>query len=242
MKVLCICIELEAAEKVNLAARLRWPRATVQIVEEAQSGLEVVRDQRPDVVIFQLDPGGTPVEMFIRGLRAFSDVPLIVLEPPSRAGDLAEVNALEAGADDYIRRSAGIIDIVARMVAVVRRARRADIFGGGGVLSSGSLILDPATYEVFLDGTRVDLTSTEFRLLHLFLENRGNVVTHQTLARSLWGDRVDSSELVKKYIQRLRRKLGDSAHNSEWIVNVHGVGYKFSVRQIPAREEVAALR
>ena len=242
MKVLCIGTDPEAAEKVNLGARLRWPDAKVQVVLEPRSGLEAVRDQWPDVVMFQSDLGGTPVEKFIRGLRAFSDVPLIVLEPPSPAGDLDEVNALESGADDYIRRSAGIIDIVARMVAVVRRARRSGIFGEDGVLSSGALILDPATYEVFLDRRRVDLTSTEFRLLHLFLENRGNVVTHQTLARSLWGDRVDTSALVKKYVQRLRRKLGDTAHNSEWIVNVHGVGYKFSERRVPAREESGAVR
>ena len=112
--------------------------------------------------------------------------------------------------------------------------RRTEVNGEGKLLSSGSLTLDPTTYEVFLDGARLTLTSTEFRLLHLFLNNRGTVVSHDFLAKSLWGDRVDSSALVKKYIQRLRRKLSDEPQNPEWIANVHGVGYRFLGPRAPA--------
>jgi len=73
----------------------------------------------------------------------------------------------------------------------------------------------------------VVLTSTEFRLLHLLVKNRGTVVAHQTLERALWGGYMDSSKLVKKYVQRLRRKLGDHAREPVWIASVHGVGYRF---------------
>ena len=78
-------------------------------------------------------------------------------------------------------------------------------------------------------------------MLHLFLSNRGTVMTHEALARSLWGDQVNSSALAKKYVQRLRRKLGDCPENPEWLVNVHGVGYKFLGSRVPEREGIGVL-
>ena len=147
-----------------------------------------------------------------------------------------EVKALEAGADDYIRESAGIVDMVARLVAVVRRTQRA-FSPESRILSNGPLTMDPATYEVFLHGSRLTLTPTEFRLLHLFLENRGNVLTRQYIAGSLWGDEVDSTVLVKKYVQRLRRRLNDTAENPRWITNIHGIGYKIVAHQKQETED-----
>ena len=108
-------------------------------------------------------------------------------------------------------------------------------------MASGALLLNPATYEVLLHGKRMALTSTEFRLLHLLLKNRGTVATHRFLELALWGDRVDSSALVKKYIQRLRRKLGDDPQEPEWIANVYGVGYRFlggSTSHVPEQQGV----
>ena len=87
--------------------------------------------------------------------------------------------------------------------------------------------INPATYEVFLNDGRITLTSTEFRLLHLLLKNRGMVVARRVLEQSLWGDQVGSYGLVKKYVQRLRLKLGDNARNPIWIASIHGVGYRF---------------
>jgi DNA-binding response OmpR family regulator len=113
-----------------------------------------------------------------------------------------------------------------------------------GPLSSGKLFINPATYEVYLGEERVTLTSTEFRLLHLLVKNRGMVVAHQTLERALWGEDVDSSRLVKKYVQRLRRKLGDDAREPQWIASVHGVGYRFigPPPGVPKAEEAAYAR
>ena len=152
-----------------------------------------------------------------------------------------EVKALESGADDYIQRSAGLVNLVARLVALIRRVRRIDLSRAGRPLSFGSLTLDPATYEVFLKSKGLSLTSTEFRLLHVFLANRGAVVSHEFLAQSLWGDQVDSSALVKKYIQRLRRKLGDDPQSPQWIANVHGVGYRILGPREPLTEEAGAV-
>ena len=241
MRVLLVGTEPEVAEKVNLAARLRWPDATVQVAAELDHGLQAAEEQAPDVVIYESNPESRPADGFILGLRAFSDVPLIVLGPELPEGELDEVRALESGADDYIPRSTGIVCLVARLVAAIRRGRRTDPSANGQPLSTGSLTLDPATYEVFLNDRSLSLTSTEFRLLHLLLSNRGQVVTHEFLSQSLWGDRVESSSLVKKYVQRLRRKLGDDPNNPRWIANVYGVGYRVLISRAEEPQEAGML-
>ena len=241
MKVLFVGGEPQTAEKVGLAARLRWPDASILVATDAENGLQVVGYQSPDVVVFQPGLGSLFMERFIQGLRVFSDAPLIVLEPEEGGGNMDEVKALELGADDYVRNSAGLINLVARLVALIRRIRRTDLSAAGRPLTCGTLTLDPATYEVFLDGKTLSLTFTEFRLLHLLLNNRGIVVTHDFLARSLWGSRVDSSALVKKYIQRLRRKLGDDPYNPQWIASVHGVGYRMLSHGVSEPKEAGVL-
>lgn len=227
MRVLLIGTESEVAEKANLAIRLRWPDAAVLVAAVTADSFEVVEREEPSLVLYQANTADGSPEKFIHELRAFSDVPLIVLEQQAGEQALDQVKALESGADDYIPRSAGIIDLVARIVALMRRVRRVGFTGESHLLSSGSLLLDPATYEVFLHGNRLTLTATEFRLLHVLLNHRGTVITHELLETSLWGDRVDRAALVKKYIQRLRRKLGDDPRNPQWIANVHSVGYRF---------------
>ena len=238
MKVFFIGTNPEAVAKVELAVRLRWPDGEFLISSDPDNGLEVLDQQCPDVVFFQAEPRKQSVDVFIHRLRAFSEVPLIVLEGEGGTGYMEEVKALESGADDYIKLSAGIIDIVARLVALIRRVRRLELSEDNRPISSGSLTLIPATYQVFLSGDPLTLTSTEFRLLHLLIESQGNVVTHDFIGRTLWGDQVNSSPLVKKYVHRLRRKLGSDPKRAEWITNVHGVGYRIAD---PSAEEEAPV-
>lgn len=92
---------------------------------------------------------------------------------------------------------------------------------------SGRLLLNYTTREVLVEGQWVKFSPSEFRLLDLMVENQGIVLSHQFLEDSLWGDMVYSFGLVKKYIQQVRRKLGDDASAPRWITSVHGVGYRF---------------
>jgi len=130
MKVLFVGADPDAATKVDLAVRLRWPDSQILIVADGSNDLGVIEREQPDLVLFQTDDFHPSVETFIEGLRSFSDVPLVVLEPESEGGYMEEVKALESGADDYIRFSAGIIDLVARLVALIRRTRRLDVSKG----------------------------------------------------------------------------------------------------------------
>ena len=144
MKFLFIGTEANQAEKVALGIRLRWPDASVVIAGQREDGLGLVELERPDVVV-QDDSAGKSMQGFITDLRGFSDVPLIVLEREGGGEPMSEAMALEAGADDYIRESAGVIDLVARLVALVRRVMKVELSSEQGILSSGALLLFPAS-------------------------------------------------------------------------------------------------
>ena len=225
MKAAFIGAEVRTAELVTLAVHLRWPDVDPIVATTAAEGLELVERESPDVVIMHPDFTDMTLSTTIGELRRFTNVPLLIL---GHQGDEMEVvTSLEVGADDYVRLPCDLTEIMVRIWALLRRVGLRTEPETDGSISSGRLVISPSTYEVFLDDQRVVLTSTEFRLLHLLVKNRGTVVAHQTLERALWGGYMDSSRLVKKYVQRLRRKLGDHAREPIWIASVHGVGYRF---------------
>jgi two-component system, OmpR family, KDP operon response regulator KdpE len=226
MKFLLLGVDPETSERVSLAVRFRWPDANL-LVGDLDDALHLTEAETPDLVLIQPGPVIRPTVEIIRGIRAASDVPLIVLEAGEIPRMMDEVAVLEAGADDYVRYSSALLDLVARIVALMRRTWGRDGGSNAEVLSSGPVLLNPHTYEVFIGKTQVNLTLTEFKVLHLLMRNQGRVVTHRFLEQVLWGDHEDSSARVKKYVQRLRQKLGSDGEGYRWIVSVHGVGYRF---------------
>lgn len=225
MKAVYIGVDVRTSEIATLAVHLRWPDVTPLIATSAGEGMEMIERELPDVVLLHPDFSDLTLGKAIQEIRRFSNVPLLVL---GREGDEMEVvTSLELGADDYVRLPCDLTEIMVRIWALLRRVGIRPSHESEGPISSGRLFINPATYEVFLGERRITLTSTEFRLLHLLVKNRGTVVAHQTLERALWGEHVDSSRLVKKYVQRLRRKLDDDAREPSWIASVHGVGYRF---------------
>ena len=114
----------------------------------------------------------------------------------------------------------------ARVRALLRRSYNTHR-NAVSLLTIGGLTINPSTYEVFLHHRRIKLSVTEFRLLCLLAKNPGDVVPHHTIQQALRADHSKSAGLVKKYIQRLRRKLGDNPRAPVWIASVHGVGYRF---------------
>ena len=118
-----------------------------------------------------------------------------------------------------------MVELMARIWALLRRiGDNVEVDQEKPVLS-GSLFIDPATFELFQDNQLVPVTSTELKLLHMLMKNHGSVVTHEVVGRTIWGEQVDSAQLVNTYIKRLRRKIGDNAGDPIWIASVHGVGY-----------------
>ena len=161
----------------------------------------------------------------LQELRRFSNVQLLVLG--HQPDEMEVVTSLETGADDYVRLPCELTELMVRIWVLLRRAGLKLNLEGERPLASGRMFINPATFEVFLDQQRITLTSIEFRLLHLLVKNKGHVVARRTLEQTLWGDDVDSYGLVKKYVQRLRKKIGDNAKDPVWIASIHGVGYRF---------------
>ena len=174
----------------------------------------------------------------IREIRRFSDTPIIVATEEEGDSEMQVVKALELGADDYIRMPCNLNVVMARVVALLRRVGLTKQTSEDSTIHCGDLVIDPANYEVFLRSDRLALTPTEFRLLCLMAKNRHMIISHDFIKRVIWGEDIQVRDTLKKYIQRLRRKLGDDARNPRWIKTVHGVGYRFHV---PAAEPVNLL-
>lgn len=225
MKAAFIGHDTRVFEIAALSLRLRWPDADVPAGDTAADGLALVEQTSPDVLLLNPDFTDMPLAQTIHELRNISSAPILVLG--HRGDEMEVITALEAGADDYVRLPCDLTEIMTRVWALLRRAESRPAMSGERPLSSGRLFINPSTYEASFSGQRLALTSTEFRLLHLLARNQGMVVQHQTLERAIWGEQADSAGLVKKYVQRLRRKLGDDARMPRWIASVHGVGYRF---------------
>jgi len=233
MRVLLIGTKPETVETVSLSLRLRWPDANLLVATDAQNGLGLLEQESPDMVVLESRYSGASLSRVIREIRSFSNVSLVVL---AEGGDeTQEIMALESGADDYVRFPYSVGGLLARLVAVDRRCRGIGFhqMTHEPSIQHGAILINPATNEAFLDSRPLALTPTEFRVLYLLVRNKGGVVTHGMIAQPIWGDRVDSRPLLKKYIQRLRQKLGDDSQNPQWIANVQGVGYKLIGPLVP---------
>ena len=226
MRAAFVGTDPSVADLAPLVIPLRWPEVTLIVVTSAAEALDLMSEESLDVVLLHSDLDDRTLVEFIQDIRGLTKVPLLVL---SDRGDETElVTALEAGADDYVRLPCDLTEIMIRVWALVRMAERhASSDEIEAAIRSGSLSLDPNTYEVSLADYRLPLTPTEFRVLHFLMKNRGAVVAHQTMESALWSGRMNSAMIAKKYVPRLRGKLDDDPREPQWIASVHGVGYRF---------------
>ncbi|MCI0791202.1 MAG: response regulator transcription factor [Chloroflexi bacterium] len=226
MKVLFFSHDGDKVEQLGLALRLRWPDLRPLIASEGHVGLEVVEREEPDIVIICEDLPDMTVWEAIKEIRRFSDTPIIVALESD--GEMEVVKALELGADEFIRLPCNLTEFMARSVAIIRRVGLTKQRSDETPIRCGDLLINPATYEVYLADSRLLLTPTEFKLLYLLAKNRHVTLTQEFIQRVIWSEDIEAGEALKKYIQRLRRKLGDDARNPTWIKTVHGVGYRFA--------------
>lgn len=191
-----------------------------------RQGLIDAGTRRPDLVIVDLGlPDGDGVD-FIRSLRGWSQVPVIVLS--ARTQEAAKVAALDAGADDYITKPFGTAELLARTRAHMRRMRRtlgeAD---GDAVFRFGTVEVDLAARQVRQAGAEVHLTPIEYRLLGVLLANAGRVLTHPQLLREVWGPgHVQSTQYLRVYMGNLRLKLEADPAQPRHFLTETGVGYR----------------
>jgi two-component system KDP operon response regulator KdpE len=212
--------QIRRALRTSLEAH-GWEVATVGTGEE---GVVRTAEIAPDLVLLDLglpDMDGTEV---IRRVRAFSQVPVIVLSV--REGQPDKVAALDAGADDYVTKPFAMEELLARARAAIRRAQAEE--PAPAVMDFGDLEVDLARRLVSRDGEQVHLTPTEYGLLEALVTNPGKLLTHQWLLRKVWGQGYGTeTTYLRTYVRALRKKLGDDAQAPALIVTEPGVGYRW---------------
>ena len=194
---------------------------------EAHDGvgaIEAFRNHRPDLLIVDLGLPGMDGLDVIRQVRLSSDVPIIILS--ARSDETDRVVGLELGADDYVVKPFGPKELVARVRALLRRIESG---GASEVIRAGDVEVDVPKMQVTVAGTPVDLTPTEFQLVATMADQPGRVFTRAQLLDVLHGVSFESYErAVDAHVKNIRRKFGSAPRNPQYILTVHGVGYKFT--------------
>jgi two-component system, OmpR family, KDP operon response regulator KdpE len=202
---------------------LRAQAFDVATAPNGETALDELAARTVDLVILDLALPGVDGQQVIERVRTWADVPIIVLSV--RENHAEKVEALDAGADDYLTKPFVIEELLARIRAVMRRSV-ADT--GPTEVRFGDLELDLGRKLVLRSGERVHLTPKEYALLEALATNPGKLLTHRWLLQRVWGPAYASeSHYLRVFIQQLRRKLGDDARKHRWIVTEPGLGYRW---------------
>jgi two-component system KDP operon response regulator KdpE len=222
-----VVIVIEDEPKIRRFIKLALEAEACQVHEAdtVQRGLIEAGTRKPDLVVLDLGlPDGDGLD-FIRDLRTWSDIPIIVLSARTTESD--KVGALDAGADDYLTKPFGSAELLARVRAQLRRRSRTGD-SGATVIEFGTLRVDLGRRIVERAGTPLHLTPIEYRLLAYLITHPDRVLTHRQLLKDIWGpSHAEDSHYVRVYMGALRKKLEDDPSQPRHIVTETGVGYRF---------------
>ncbi|MBC7237976.1 MAG: response regulator transcription factor [Chloroflexi bacterium] len=191
---------------------------------DGREALRIARQEKPDLIILDLMLPGLDGTDVCRVLRQESNVPIIMLT--ARVEETDRVVGLELGADDYVTKPFSPREVVARVRAVLRRTR-GDLAEQEEILQVGRLRLDTAKRTLFVDGAPVDLTPSEFEILRAMMRAPGRVFERAQLLEAAQGMAYEGYErTIDTHIKNLRKKIEPDPRRPEYILTVHGVGYK----------------
>ena len=194
--------------------------------EDGDSFWGALQSEKPELIVLDVMlPGkdGVTLLKMMKQTEEFQDIPVIMAT--AKGSEYDKIQSLDLGADDYLVKPFGIMEMVSRVKAVLRRCKRT---APSGLLKLNGLVLNPGEHTVTVDGERVTLTYKEYELLHLFLSQPGIAFTREQLLSSVWNtEYVGETRTVDMHIRTLRQKLGSYGHLIETVRNV---GYRLEVR------------
>jgi two-component system response regulator VicR len=220
MKVLVIEDDSNIVDFISIAIKMGFPNSRVITTHRGKEGIDLVKIENPDIVLLDLElPDISGFDALVK-IRSFSNVPVIIETIRDNETDI--VKGLMLGADDYIEKPYGQLELMARIKTILRRASSYD----EGKIYYGELNLDSARRILKMNNNAVNLTPTETLMMQTFLKNPNSAVTLEDLAQVIWGtDYPGSDNTIKVYIRRLRVKLLSVSDDK---LNIHlrpGVGF-----------------
>jgi two-component system KDP operon response regulator KdpE len=198
---------------------------TVEGAATAAEGLDLVARWHPDVIILDLSlPDADGLEV-CHQLRGWSEVPIIILSV--RESDTDKITALDLGADDYLTKPFSIGELLARIRVALRHATKGAGAGGDARFQTGALGIDFQRRQVTVGERSIHLTPTEYEVLKYLAVHVGQVITHRTLLRAVWGPAYESdTHALHVFIRQIRRKLEPDPSRPRWLVTEPGIGYR----------------
>jgi two-component system response regulator MprA len=206
---------------------LKYEGFEVEAAGEGEKGIAAAQRTNPVFIILDWmlpDMNGLEVCSRLRTNPTTRDIPILMLTAKDEVG--SRVEGLNTGADDYLTKPFNFEELVARIRAILRRLNHSAIAEKSQVLQVGDIQLNMATHEVTRVGRQIDLTVTEYNLLHLFMSHPGQVLDRQTILNQVWGyDFLGETNIIEVYIRYLREKIEDSPSAPRFIQTIRGVGY-----------------
>jgi len=225
-----LVVDDEPAVTDLLAYNLRKAHYDVLTAADGRTALRLAKESKPDLILLDLmipEVDGLDV---CRELRKSSGVPIIMIT--ARGEEIDRVVGLEIGADDYVTKPFSVRELMARVKAVLRRARNEGTEKGASTVlhGPGNLLMDVERRAVTVAETSIELTRLEFDLLHRLLINSGRVLTRERLLEQAWGyDYAGDTRAVDSAVKRLRAKLREASPEADCIESVRGLGYRINV-------------
>jgi len=199
---------------------------SIRTAHDGDEALQLMKDWSPDLVITDLGMPNMDGLALCRHVRAKSAVPIIVLSV--RGEERTKVEALDAGADDYVTKPFSVNELLARVRAALRRAAAAKKAEAGEAIVIGDFRIDPDAHSVYVGQREVKLTPKEFDLLAYLARHPGKVLTHRALLAAVWGaSSTEQPEYLRVFVGHLRKKLEPDEKTPRYIVTEPWVGYRF---------------
>jgi len=209
-----------------VSSNLKSVGYTVMTALDAPLALDIIDREMPDLIVLDIMLPGIDGYEFCQRIREFTDVPIVMLT--AKVEDADKVRGLKLGADDYITKPFNVEELLARIEAVLRRARPLEESNAPRSFVCGDLTVDFVKRRVTAGEREIPLTLTEYKLLSQLVSNVGRVMLHGELLNKVWGpEYTNELEYLRAYIRHLRRKIEPDPHHPRYILSKPGIGYVF---------------
>jgi DNA-binding response OmpR family regulator len=223
-----LIVEDDEAMSIALRDGFQYEGYSVTVAKDGEAGLQLATAESPDLILLDVmlpKMTGLDICKHLRG--GGSAVPIIMLT--ARGQEIDKVLGLKLGADDYITKPFGFMELLARAEAVLRRSHPVPAAAAPEIYRFGEVSIDFRRHEAHKADEPIDLSPREFQLLAFFIQHRGEVITREKLLDTVWDyNSIPFTRTVDMHIAKLRKKIEDNPSEPKHIVTVHRLGYKFT--------------